>query len=148
MSEVQTMQQTAAQVATEGKRARRVLMPRMFATQEWITQNVVAKDPEYYRTTGKRFEVQVGRVYGVCTGAEKTSKQFNDKVIDGVKIMGMFEGEIFETGEIINATVAYLPMAYAEQIYAIFASQPDTAPQLLSVQLDCDIGVAATGKAI
>lgn len=123
------------QDGTEGKRVRRVLTMKNFTTPEWVLQNVVAK--------GKGTAVKVGRVYGVATEVKKRTNEVNGKPVESIAVIGTFEGVRLDTGETTNATTVYFPMAYAEQVAATLVD-----PAVTMLQIDVDIGVEATGKAI
>lgn len=129
---------TPASAETEGKRARKAFMMKQFLpNKDWINVNVVAK--------GEGTKVIIGRVYGACFGWEEKTHTFPDgKTSTSVALKGAFEAESYMTGELDSATQVYLPAAYAERVKAVFQSVPD----LKVVEIDCDIGLAATGKAI
>lgn len=127
-----------AQAATEGKRARRVIVMKQFIPDaDWINVNIVAK--------GKGTQVLVGRVFGVCTGYEdKENTLPNGEKSKQIVLRGSFEAESYVSGEVTDGTGIYLPMAYAEKVKALYAMMPD----LKTVEIDCDIGLEATGKTI
>lgn len=121
-----------------GTRARRALMLRHFIPNpDWINQNVVAK--------GKGTQVTLGRIFGVCTGWEAKQNTLPDgKVVDSIVAKGTFQSESYLTGEVGDASLVFFPMAYAEKIKAVFES--DASIKVLEV--DCDVGLEATGKTI
>lgn len=123
-------------VETEGTRARRAIMLKQFLpSQDWINTNVVAG--------GKGTRATVGRIYGLATAtARKTNTLPDGSVSESIVVSGMFQSEGFITGELTEASNVYFPMAYAEKIEACFAMGVKT------VEVDCDIGVEATGKTI
>jgi len=124
--------------ASEGVRARRAFMLKQFIPNpDWINVNIVAK--------GKGTQVTVGRVYGTCLGYEDKVNTLPDgSPSQSVALKGIFQAESYLTGELSEFTVAYLPAAYSEKVKAVFVS--DQSIKL--VELDCDIGLEATGKTI
>lgn len=133
-----TQEETAAVAATEGKRMRRAFMPRMLADSQWILENIVVKGKGFKNPT-------LGRMFGVVTShARKVNKLPDGRDAESIVLSGVFEVVNNVTGEITNAGQAYLPMAFAEQVEAAFKINPGT----LAVEIDIDIGVEATGKAI
>lgn len=145
MSEAET--QTASQVepgqltseiASEGVRARRAFMLKHFVPNaDWINTNIVAK--------GKGTQAILGRVFGVSTGYEvKTNILPDGKQSESIVLKGTFQAESYLTGEISEATTVYLPLAYSEKVKTVF----DMDPTIKIVELDCDVGLEATGKTI
>lgn len=130
--------ENASNVLTEGKRTRRAFMMKGFLpNQDWINKEVVAK--------GAGTKVIVGRVWGACFGVEvKMNKLPNGEMSSSVVMKGAFEAESYMTGELDSAVQVYLPAAYAERVKAAF----DAVPDLKVVEIDCDIGLEATGKTI
>ncbi len=123
-------------VETEGTRARRAIMLKQFLPNpDWINVNVVAG--------GKGTRATVGRIYGVATGTSRKTNTLPDgSISESIVVSGMFQSEGFITGELGEASNVYFPMAYAEKIEACFAMGVKT------VEVDCDIGIEATGKTI
>lgn len=123
-------------VETEGTRARRAIMLKHFLPDgEFINKNVVAG--------GKGTQAKVGRIYGIATGYSRKNNTLPDgKVTESIVVNGMFHGESYLTGELSEASSVYFPMAYAEKIAACFEMGSRT------VEVDCDVGVEATGKTI
>jgi hypothetical protein len=102
---------------------------------DWINVNVVAG--------GKGTRAVLGRIYGVATGFERKSNTLPDGSISAsIFVKGMFQSEGYVTGELSEASGVYFPMAYAEKIAACFDMGVKT------VEVDCDIGLEATGKTI
>ena len=128
----------APEGASEGVRARKAFMLRHFIpAADWITKNVVLP--------GKGTRVTLGRVYGAITGWEEKNNTLNDgKVISSICLKGSIMTESYLTGEIGASTSAYLPEVYAEKVKALFLSDAN----IRVVELDCDVGVEATGKSI
>jgi hypothetical protein len=124
--------------ASTGVRARRAFMLKQFLpNNDWINVNVVAK--------GKGTKALVGRIYGIATGFEDKMNTLPDgSVASSIAIKGVFESEGYIDGEVGRATAVYFPMAYAEQIKAAFQSDET----IKVVEVDCDIGIEATGKTI
>lgn len=120
-----------------GTRQRRAIMLRqMLPKTDWINVNVVSK--------GQGTKALIGRVFGVVTKtARKENTLPNGTKSESIVCEGTFESESYVTGEISNGASVYLPMAYAIQIEAAFSQSGVTA-----VEIDCDIGLEATGKTI
>lgn len=141
-------EQTAAEVAQEqkqqpapasvGVRARRAIMLKEFIpNSDFIAKEVVGK--------GKGTQVMLGRVLGFVTGtAEKENTLPNGDKAKSIVCNGQFETENYLTGEVSAASSVYFPSAFSEAIKAMFAA--DEA--LKVVEVDTDIGLEATGKAI
>jgi hypothetical protein len=136
-------------VQTEGVRARRAFMLKQFLpSADWINVNIVAK--------GKGTQVVVGRVYGTCTGYENKRNALPDgSFSDSIALVGVFQQESAITGELSESSTVYLPMAYAGKVRSIFdAASPlkddgTLGPSAVRlIELDCDIGLEATGKTI
>lgn len=123
-------------VETEGVRARRAIMLKQFLPDpDWINKNVVAG--------GKGTRATIGRIYGIATGFERKNNTLPDgSISESIFVKGMFQSEGFLTGELGEASGVYFPMAYAEKIAACFGMGVKT------VEVDCDIGLEATGKTI
>lgn len=87
----------------------------------------------------------IGRVIGVCIGTFTKENVLPDgKKVESIGLSGMFEIEKPD-GTRITATKIYMPgSAYGLEMHTLFASSPDT----MSVEVDCDVGISATGKAI
>lgn len=126
------------QPSSEGVRARRAFMMKQFIpSTDFIVKNVVAH--------GKGTRVTLGRVYGVATGFFiKTNILPDGKQTTSTVLNGMFQAESYLTGELSEAVQVYLPAAYADKVKAIMESDPS----IKVVELDCDIGLEATGKPI
>jgi hypothetical protein len=139
MSE-QEVQQSVSEQASEGIRARRAFMLKFLLGGEggdWINKNIVAK--------GKGASQIVGRVFGVCTGTEVKNNVLPDGSLSrSIVLFGQFEYESTVTGEVGQASSAFLPMAYADGLAAAFASDPT----IKMIEVDLDIGLEATGKTI
>lgn len=124
-------------VVGDGVRARRGLSPKQLVPSiDWIMKNIVGG--------GKGTKATVGRIYGVVTSAARKQNEFQGNLIDSIVCNGVFNAESFLTGEISQGSSVYLPMAYAEQIATAFAMDKT----ITAIQIDCDIGLEATGKAI
>lgn len=123
-------------VETEGVRARRAIMLKQFLPNpDWINVNVVAG--------GKGTRATIGRIFGIATGTSRKTNTLPDgSVSESIFVSGMFQSEGFLTGEIGEASGVYFPMAYAEKIEALFKMGVKT------VEVDCDVGLEATGKTI
>lgn len=123
-------------VETDGTRARRAIMLKQFLPDpEWILKNVVAG--------GKGTRATIGRIFGIATGtARKTNTLPDGSVSESIAVSGVFQSEGFLTGELSEASGVYFPMAYAEKIEALIKMGVKT------IEVDCDIGVEATGKTI
>lgn len=139
-AEVETPQaevtQDTGSVATDGTRARRALMLKQFLPDpDWINKNIVAG--------GKGTRGTIGRIYGIATGYDRKMNVLPDgSQSESIFVKGMFQSEGFITGELSEASGVYFPMAYAEKIAACFDMGVKT------VEVDCDIGLEATGKTI
>lgn len=123
-------------VETEGIRARRAIMLKQFLPDpDWINKNIVAG--------GKGTRGTIGRIYGLATGYERKANVLPDgSMSESIFVRGMFQSEGFLTGELGDASGVYFPMAYAEKIAAVIDMGVKT------VEVDCDIGLEATGKTI
>lgn len=134
-------QPEASQEATttaEGKRTRRAVMLKQFVpSPDWINKNIVAG--------GKGTRKTLGRIFGVATGSEMRNATLpSGEVTQNIAITGLFNTESYVTGELGEGTVAFFPRAYAEKIHATFQSDPN----IKVIELDCDVGLEATGKTI
>jgi hypothetical protein len=125
-------------VTTEGVRARRAFMlKQLIPDQDWIMKNVVAN--------GKGTRATIGRVWGIANGCtDKVNTLPDGSPSSSIVLQGAFNTESYITGELSEASNAYLPMAYAEKLKALFAA--DKSIQVIEV--DCDVGIEATGKTI
>lgn len=124
-------------VETDGTRARRALMLKQFLPNpDWINVNVVAG--------GKGTKAIIGRIFGIATGYEDKVNTLPDGSLSAsIFVKGMFQSEAYVTGELAEASGVYFPMAYAEKIKATFDGL-----NVRTVEVDCDIGLEATGKTI
>jgi hypothetical protein len=125
-------------VATDGVRARRAIMLKHFIPDpDWINVNIVAK--------GKGTKVVIGRIFGFVTSTEEKMNLMPDgKQNRSVVCRGVLQTESYLTGETSEASMVFFPAAYSEKIEACFAADP----QLRVVEVDCDVGLEATGKTI
>ena len=122
---------------SEGVRARRTLAMKQFVPgQDWINTNLVAK--------GKGAQITVGRIWGIATGWESKVNEYQGQQLHSIAIKGVFQSESYVTGEVTESTVVYFPMAYAEKI----ANMMESDPTIKLAEVDCDIGLEATGKTI
>lgn len=132
--------ETAAPVAaaSTGVRARRAIMMKEFIPNaDFIAKECVGK--------GKGTLVMLGRVFGFVTGvSEKQNTLPNGDKATSIVCNGQFETESYLTGEVSSATAVYFPSSFSEAIKAMFAVDES----LKMVEVDTDIGVEATGKAI
>lgn len=133
-------QSSISEQASAGMRTRRAFMLKQLLPgdgQDWINKNVVSH--------GKGHKVIAGRVFGVVMGWEEKNNTLPDgKVSKSIALFGQFEYESALTGELGSASSAYLPMAFAQQVAATFASDPT----MKALEVDVDLGVEATGKSI
>lgn len=130
-------EETGGSVSTEGVRARRGLtLKQLVPDQDWIMKNIVAN--------GKGTRATVGRIFGIVTGCQRKQNDVQGKLIDSIACVGILNSESFLTGEISQGSSVFFPMAYAEQIAALF----DADPSIKVIEVDCDIGLEATGKTI
>lgn len=132
-------EQSISEQASAGVRARRAFMLKFLlgGDGDWINRNIVAK--------GKGTQAVVGRLFGVCTGTEdKTNILPDGGTSRSVVLFGQFEYESSVTGEIGQASSAYLPLAFADAVKAAFAADPEAK----MLEVDIDIGLEATGKTI
>lgn len=128
---------TTSTEAAVGKRARRGLaMKNLIPSQDWINTNIVAK--------GKGTQLIIGRIVGMCMSIEEKHNEHQGQILKSLVMNGVFEGESFVTGELIDASSVYMPMAYAEKVQALFMGDAS----LKMVEIDADIGLEATGKSI
>jgi hypothetical protein len=138
-------------VASEGIRARRAIMLKQFLPGEgidWINKNIVA--------AGKGTQAIMGRVFGICSGyTVKTNTLPDGTPSQSIVLGGAFQTENYMTGELGEGTQLYLPAAYSEKVKAIFdtgAVMDEAGREIRNsvrmVEIDCDIGVEATGKVI
>lgn len=128
---------SSGSVVTDGARARRAIMLKQFVpTPDWINQNIVAG--------GKGTRATLARISGLATGYEDKANILPDgSTSASIFIKGMFNGESYLTGELSDASGVYFPMAYAERIKAAMDGMG-----VKTVEVDCDIGLEATGKTI
>lgn len=105
---------------------------------QWITQQVVGKGP------GTR--AQLGRLAGIARSFVRKTNYVQGKELPSVELVGTFEAEIYETGELISANSAYLPKSWANQVVDALESLQGEAGA--SVKMVISIGVEATGKTI
>ena len=144
---------STSEAASEGIRARRAFMPKHFIPNaDWINKNVVAH--------GKGTKVTLGRLYGIASKCDVKHNTLPDgSASSSVVLFGAFEAEDYLTGELSSMTSAYLPAAYSERVEAVFASgmrtvenkdggPPQQYQTINAVEIDCDIGLEATGKTI
>lgn len=122
---------------SEGLRARRGLtMKNLLPSQDWIMKNVVAG--------GKGTRATIGRIFGMVTGVQHRDNEVNGQILHSIACVGMLNAESYLTGELSQASSCFFPMAYAEKIDAIFKADPTVKV----IEVDCDIGLEATGKTI
>lgn len=133
--------------AGSGQRVRRAFTMKNFLPSgdinKWVAANVVSK--------GVGTHVAVGRIYGVIAAAEAKETLWKsnrpgegEKLIKSIALSGELQAENAFTGEIVTMDTVFLPMAAASRIARAIADQPRGA----RVQIDLDIGIESTGKAI
>lgn len=150
MSETQTAAAPATTTEPEGIRSRRaIMMKQLLPSQEWIIQNVVP--------LGKGARATVGRIFGIVQDYETKWNNIpgQDMPVESITLKGAIQYESYLTGEVGEGSSVYLPMAYAEKVRTVFKSgeRTDEAGEVTGndirvVEIDCDIGVEATGKII
>lgn len=122
---------------TEGVRARRAFMMKQFLPNpDWINANVVSK--------GQGTRATIGRIFGMATGAVRSSNEYKGKTIESVHLRGTFRTQNYLTGEIAECSVVYFPNAYSEQVETMFLADKE----MKIVEVDVDVGLEATGKTI
>ena len=123
--------------ASQGRRARSSFMMKNFVDPDWIMKNVVAK--------GKGSKAMVGRVFGIVTGTkEKKGSLPNGDPSVSIVLEGTFETESYLDGEVSTPSAVYFPNSFALSIKSMFAADE----RIKAVEIDCDVGVEATGKGI
>ena len=125
----------------EAIRARKVIMvQQMIPDENWIMREVVAK--------GKGSRAFVGKVVGLVRGfEEKSFTQKDGRVTESIALRGEFRPESYHTNEVQTGTTCYLPgWPMRAQVAAVFKDVP--AGSIRTVEIDCDIGLEATGKPI
>lgn len=131
--------ETNETAATEntGVVVRRAFMLKQFLpNQDWINTTIVAG--------GKGTKATVGRIYGIATRTERKTNTLPDgSVSESIFVGGSFQSESYLDGVASQSSGVFFPMAYAEKIEAVFASG-----DIKTVEVDCDIGLEATGKTI
>lgn len=87
----------------------------------------------------------IGRVIGVCVGTFTKGHTLPDgKKIESIGLSGMFEIEKPD-GTRVTAAKIFMPgSAYGLEMHTLFLKSPEA----MSVEVDCDIGISATGKSI
>lgn len=134
----QIAEKTAGSVETEGVRARRgLMMKQMIPDIDWIMKNVVGG--------GKGTRATIGRIYGVVTNTQRRAGTLPDGTpSETIACGGVLNMESYVTGELSQGSNCFFPMAYAEKIEALLRADPT----IKVIEVDCDIGLEATGKAI
>lgn len=139
-------QTTDAPESGTGIRIRRAFTMKNFLpagdVNTWIAANVISK--------GVGAHCMVGRIYGSVSAWEPRETQWKsnrpgegEKTIKSIALSGNLQAEHAETGEIITMDMVFLPMAFASQVARALQSNPGSA-----VEMDIDIGIESTGKAI
>lgn len=124
-------------IASEGARARRAfMMKNLLDNPDFINTHVVAK--------GKGTKVVVGRVWGFANGYERKLNEFQGRMLESIVLKGVFQAESTVTGELSEFTSVYMPSAYAEKLAALLEADKS----IRMIEVDCDIGLEATGKTI
>lgn len=135
----------------QGVRSRKAFMVNQFAPSiDWINKTVVSG--------GKGTRMILGRLCGFVYKTTSKQQQMRDaSFITTIALHGVFKSEDYQTGEISECGVAYLPsgVPIQEKIAAIFEnSRPIKEdgtkgdPAVKMVEIDLDIGLEATGKAL
>lgn len=138
-----TVSEQAMAGVTEGKRVRRTFAPKdLMPNKAWLSANVLTNKGQE-QTVGAL--ITIGRLYGSVTGTAAKINEFEGKQLESIVLTGVFGSESYVTGEVTEGmTKAYPPMMYCELIRSAMTSDPT----LLSVEIDCDIGLQYTGKSI
>lgn len=131
-----SISEQAAVKPAEGMRTRKAFYLKYFMPNpEWYAANVYAK------AKGTRFTL--GRIMGQVFDTERrTNTLENGTVLQSVVLIGKFESENYQTGEISRAATAYLPIAFAQMVEQLFEANKS----LTMVEIDCDLGIESTGK--
>lgn len=137
-AEVEQPSPAPASEGSKGVRARRAIMLKEFIpNSDYIAKEVVGK--------GKGTQVVLGRIFGFVTGTtEKENTLPNGDKSKSVVCNGQFETENYLTGEVSAASSVYFPSSFSEAIKGMFAADES----LKVVEVDTDVGLEATGKAI
>lgn len=120
-------------------------MKQFLPHPNWINQNIVAH--------GQGTRATLGRVFGIATATERKRTTMNDGTVsESIYVKGSFEAESYIDGTVSRSAGVFLPMAYAEQIeLALMPSKNEKGEEVrtvFSAEIDCDIGLEATGKII
>ena len=112
------------------------MLKQFLPNPDWINVNVVAG--------GKGTKAVIGRIFGLATGYEDKQNTLPDgSIAASIFVKGVFQSESYLDGELGEASGVYFPMAYAEKIKAVLEMG-----DVKTVEVDCDIGLEATGKTI
>lgn len=127
----------------DGNRVTRAFSPKFLLPDPgYIMREVVAPSSV---PGAVKVHKMIGRLSGIVTRYEHRSNKATvngvEKTIQSIGLVGVMQSENLD-GEVSTVSIAFLPMAFAEQVSAAI-DMGATA-----VQLDIDIGVIATGKPI
>jgi hypothetical protein len=127
MSEAETPVATPSNVPAE--QIKRNISMKDFGGKTYLNKNVVAK--------GEGTKLLLGYIAGYVTGCDrKTNTTPDGSEQTSTVLIGQFQLQRVEDGEIISATSAYLPAAYALQIEATLKSDAD-------IKIEFDVEVSA-----
>lgn len=131
--------------AGAGVRIRRAFTMKNFLpggdVNTWIAANVISKGVGFHR--------MVGRIYGTVQAWEPRETLWKgrpgegEKTIKSIALSGNLQAENADTGEIVTMDMVFLPMAFAAQVSRAMEANPGA-----SVEMDVDVGIESTGKAI
>lgn len=141
-------EQGDAETVTDAKgfQVRKAFAMKQFLPHpNWINQNIVAH--------GQGTKATLGRVFGIATATERKRTTMNDGTVsESIYVKGSFEAESYIDGVVSRSAGVFLPMAYAEQIELALRPQLNEKGEeirtVFSAEIDCDIGLEATGKII
>jgi hypothetical protein len=102
--------------------------------RNWPIRNVASR--------GIGFKIVMGQLAGVCTGVERRTSEWQGKDLTSIWLHGSFTATIRATGELIEASSAIPPQAYAAKVERLLGLGVE------KVEVDIDVGLQATGRNI
>jgi hypothetical protein len=140
MAQAKISEQAAPAAPIEGNLKRAIQM-KMFATDIQKARVALAYSEKKPRA---EWDIAVGQLVGLITKVkEQTFEQKSGEINTALQALGEFEAVVFESGEVIESGVAYLPGYYLESVQALLED-----PTIHSVEVAVEIHLVATGKSI
>ena len=141
MAAEKKLSEQAAPVAPAEGNLKRAIQMKMFATDIQKSKVALALAEKKPRA---EWDLTVGQLVGLITKVKTQEFENKDGTISStLQALGEFEAIVYESGEVVESGMAYLPGYYLESVQALLED-----PHIHNVEVAVEIHLVATGKSI